>query len=195
MADETKTEMVNEQEAEQKPAEKSGEQTPETIEALKAKLAEAERKAQNKAEEAERHFKKLSKFEQEEAKRKEAEMTELEKATKRAEELEKQLAAKELAERKRAIAEKVGLPPALAVRLQGASDEELEQDATALLESLPKSEQKPKPSGINPTNPANASQNETEAQRKARIFGEKVDIFDPDFGKSHGGGFFINSKE
>ena len=60
----------------------------ETVEELKARLDEAERRAKNKADEADRHFKKLAKFEQEEAKRKEAEMTEIERANKRAQELE-----------------------------------------------------------------------------------------------------------
>ena len=194
MPDETKTETVEQKVPEQKPVEKPVEQVPETIESLKAKLAEAEHKAQNKAEEAERHFKKLSKLEQEEAKRKEAEMTELEKANKRAEELEKQLQARELADKKRTIAEKVGLPPALAVRLQGTADEEIEADAKALLESLPKPpEPQKKPSQIIPTaNPNNAQQGETEVQRKARIFGEKVDIFDPKFMQEHGGGVYFN---
>ena len=36
----------------------------ETVEELKARLEEAERRAANKAAEAERHFKKLAKFEQ-----------------------------------------------------------------------------------------------------------------------------------
>ena len=51
------------------------------------------------------------------------------------------------------IAAKVGLPSAFATRLQGNTAEELEADAKALLENLPKPEQKQKSPGLHPTNP------------------------------------------
>ena len=121
-------------------------------------------------------------------------MTEAEKATKRAQELEAKLKAYERAEAQRAAAEKVGIPAALASRLQGETPEELEADAKRLLELLPKP-QKPAP-GVNPTNPGNAN-NEfgmpggksglTEAQLRQWKYG----VSDP----TPGDGFSIKNKE
>jgi len=130
-------------------------------------------RAENK--EAAKAKKRLEEFEQAEAKRKEAAMTETEKATKRAAELEAKLKAYERTEAQRKVAEKVGLPAALATRLQGETPEELEADAKALLETLPKPT-KPAP-GINATNPGNASTQETREQKKARLAGTSPDVF------------------
>ena len=113
-------------------------------------------------------------------------MTDTEKANKRAGELEAKLKAYERAEMQRAAADKVKLPAALAARLQGNTPEELEADAKALLETLPKPE-KPAP-GINPTNPAGASGTETDAQKRARLLGTGINPFDVDFAKKAGGG-------
>ena len=105
--------------------------------------------------------KRLEELEAQEAKRKEAEMTEAEKATKRAQELEAKLHAYELSELQRAAAEKAGLPAQLAKRLQGSTAEELEADAKALAETLPKPTKT-----ANVTNPgANGSTQPTFEQR------------------------------
>ena len=141
-------------------------------------------RAENK--EAAKAKKRLEEFAQADAKRKEAEMTESEKATKRAQELEAKLKAYERTEAQRKAAEKVGLPGSLAIRLMGETPEELEADAKALLETLPKPT-KPTP-GINPTNPANASQEETRSQKKDRLAGKSFDVF------GSGGGIFWGEK-
>jgi len=127
------------------------------------------------AREAGKLKKRLDEIDAAEAKRTEAEMTETEKATKRAAELEAKLKAYERTEAQRKVAEKVGLPAALATRLQGETPEELEADAKALLETLPKPT-KPAP-GINATNPGNASTQETREQKKARLAGTSPDVF------------------
>lgn len=62
------------------------------------------------------------------AKAKEAELAQLQTALK----------AKELADLKRTIAEKVGLPTQLAARLVGETEADIETDAKSLLETLPK---------------------------------------------------------
>jgi hypothetical protein len=198
MPDEIKSEMDN---PTNQPAEMEGEKADQPkggAEMTPAEELEAMRAALKKANaEAARFRKQVEAIEAERKAKEEAEMTELQKAQKRAAELEAKLTALELAQKRREIAEKVGLPPALAARLQGASDEELEADAKALLESLPKPQEPPKkPSQlIPPVNPNSAQQTETDDQRRARLFGAKVDIFDPNFMKSHGGGVFINDKE
>lgn len=122
----------------------------ETVEELKARLDEAERRAKNKADEAERHFKKLAKFEQDEAKRKEAEMTEIELANKRAQELEVKVRQLEISRLQHDIAAKVGLPAILADRLKGETPEELEADAKLLLEAQPKQKAAPNTGATNP---------------------------------------------
>ena len=152
MADEKQTEMVTEIET---PEAASKVTETETISKAEFDKVAAALKEANK--EAASRRKRLEELEAEEAKRAEAAMTETEKATKRAQELEAKLKAYERTEAQRTVAEKVGLPAALATRLQGETPEELEADAKALLETLPKPT-KPAP-GINATNPANAGNN------------------------------------
>lgn len=127
----------------------------ETVAVSKAEFDKMAAALKEANKEAAARRKRLEELEAEEAKRKEAAMTETEKATKRAQELEAKLKAYERTEAQRAVAEKVGLPAVLATRLQGETPEELEADAKALLETLPKPT-KPAP-GINATNPGNAT--------------------------------------
>ena len=147
----------------------------ETVEELKARLDEAERRAKNKADEAARHFKKLEKFEQEEAKRKEAEMTEIELANKRAQELEAKVRQLEMNRLQHDIAAKVGLPAIYADRLKGETPEELESDAKLLLEAQPKQKAAPNTGATNPGE--QASKEETHAQKLTRLTGGEVDIW------------------
>ena len=147
----------------------------ETVEELKARLEEAERRAKNKADEADRHFKKLARFEQEEAKRKEAEMTELERANKHAQELEAKVRQLEISRLQHDIAAKVGLPSVLADRLKGETPEELEADAKLLLDAQPKQKAAPNLGATNPGDKAGA--NESHAQKKARLLGQSPDIW------------------
>lgn len=110
-----------------------------------AELAEAERKAKQ-----------------------EAEMTELDKANKRVAEAEAKAQRLEREAMQREIAAKVGLPAKLANRLQGETPEEMEADALAILEDLPKPP--PKTPGIVPTNPGtNGTTGETDEQRRIRL--------------------------
>lgn len=147
----------------------------ETVEELKARLDEAERRAKNKADEAERHFKKLAKFEQDEAKRKEAEMTEIELANKRAQELENEVRQLKISKLQHDIAAKVGLPAILADRLKGETPEELEADAKILLEAQPKQKAAPNTGATNPGE--QASKEETRAQKLTRLTGGEAEIW------------------
>src|SRR5512139_1652933 len=100
--------------------------------------------------------------------------------------------ALKLAEMRRAIAVKVELPLVFADRLQGETPEELEADAKKILEALPKA---PKPPTVSATNPgAGASQGETIAQQRARIYGASINPLDPDYAKTHGGGVIWKEK-
>ena len=191
MADEkaemAKTEQAGEMTADQQ----HSEATTEKVEVSKAEFEKMQAALKEANKEAAARRKRLEELEAAEAKRKEAEMTESEKATKRAQELEAKLKAYELGELQRAAAEKAGLPAQLAKRLQGSTAEELEADAKALADTLPK----PTKTTANVTNPgANGQQGETDAQRKARIFGTDFDPFDPETAKRKGGGFFITGE-
>lgn len=191
MADEkvemTKTEQATEMAADQQ----HSETTTEKVEISKAEFEKLQAALKEANREAAARRKRLEELEAAEAKRKEAEMTEAEKAQKRAQELEAKLKAYELTEMQRAAAEKAGLPAQLAKRLQGSTAEELEADAKELAETLPK----PTKTTASPTNPgANGQQGETDAQRKARIFGTDFDPFDPETAKRKGGGFFITGE-
>ena len=172
MVDESKApETGTEQQAETQVIDKA-----ETVEELKARLEEAERRAKNKAEEAERHFRKLTKLEQEEAKRKEAEMTEIELANKRAQELEAKVRQLEISRLQHDIAAKVGLPAIYADRLKGETPEELEADAKLLLEAQPKPKAAPNSGATNPGE--NGKPEETWAQKKQRLMGQPGSVWD-----------------
>jgi hypothetical protein len=94
-------------------------------------------------------------------------------------ELEKtkaELAARDLAEKKRTIAAKYNIPDQLATRLVGSTDEEIEADAKALAETLPKAEQKKASPG--PTHPGEGNQiQESDFQAKQRLMGQNADVF------------------
>lgn len=142
--------------------------------------------------EAAERRKRLEELEQAETKRKESEMSETDKLKKALAETETKLKQMERTSLQRAAAEKIGLPAVFANRLQGETPEELEADAKAILEALPKAQQ---PKG-NPTNPgANATQGETDVQRLARIHGQSVNVFDPTQNAQMGGGVRFVTKE
>lgn len=106
------------------------------------------------------------------AKQEEAEMTELQKVTKRAQELEAQLKAAQRATTANSIAAKVGLPAVFADRLKGETPEEMEADAKAILEALPKPAQKPTQPG--PTNPgAQGEKSKTHAEIVQELTGQR----------------------
>ena len=144
----------------------------ETVEELKARLDEAERRAKNKTEEADRQFKKLKKFEEEEAKRKEAEMTEIERANKHAQELEAKVRQLEISKLQHDIAAKVGLPAIYADRLKGETPEELEADAKLLLEAQPKQKAAPNTGATNPGEKAGSGDTFEDAHKRWKA-GEK----------------------
>ena len=82
--------------------------------------------------------KRLTDLEAAESKRKEAEMTELQKAQAKLTELETQLKDEKLARMRQEAAIKTGLPAVFTDRLKGETLEELEKDAQAIIEALPK---------------------------------------------------------
>jgi hypothetical protein len=102
-------------------------------------------------------------------------------------ELHNQLKARELGEMKRTVAERVGLPVALASRLAGESEADIERDAKTLLETLPKPS-KPGP-GIVPNPGAGATAVNSDAEMLKRIRSSSPDIFALSAAQQMGGGY------
>lgn len=148
---------------------------------------EATRAALKKANaEAAKRRKELEAIAEAEQKRKEAEMSEMDKLKAENERAMKELRQLQLNVLKQQIAKKLELPDALALRLQGETEEELLADGEALKATLPKAAKAPE---IRATNPGNAQPpTETDEQRRGRLMGKSQDIFNPVWAAQHGGG-------
>jgi len=185
MADEPKAGEIPEQ-----PEAAPAAQTGVTPEALQAELEQARAALKLANREAADRRKKLEAYEAAEQKKAEAEMTEAQKLKAQLEETASELKAMKSNELKRTVAAKHNLPEALALRLQGNTEEEMEADAKALADALPKPT--PKQPGPQPANPGAAGRaEETIEQKKARLFGEGLDIFSPEIQKRMGGGYTL----
>lgn len=126
------------------------------------KLRESEKQAKKDRAELER----LRQLEDE---RKKAELSETERL--KAELAERDLKLKQLTTKtqQQEIASKIGLPAVFATRIQGETPEEMEADAQAMLDALPKSKAAP---NVGATSPGeHAITGETEAQRLKRLLG------------------------
>ncbi len=182
MADEPKVGVTPEPQAPEQP---KASETPAAIDPAEFAKVQAALKEANR-EAAERR-KKLDAYEKAEAERKQAEMTEVERANAKMKEYETKLATLERDALVRRVADETGLPAALASRLQGATEEELKADAAKLLELVPAAPNKPKLK-TDPSNPGNAQKAETLAEMRARLIPGRVNIWDPAYNKSRGGG-------
>jgi hypothetical protein len=142
---------------------------------------------------ANKERKELQELRQREEERRLSAMTELEKLQKQAAELADANAKLNMEVLKRDVIAETGLPAQLADRLRGTNKEEMLADAKELLAILP-TQQTKQPPRINATNPANATANETDAQRRERLFGRNGKVFDIDSIIKGGGGVVINNK-
>lgn len=114
----------------------------------------------------------------------EAQKTEEQKLRERLEALEAENQKLELMRLQRQAADKHGLPPEFATRLQGKTLEELEADAELVAKLLPK---KATQTVANPGDNA-SGKGETEDQQRARVYGWNRNIFDPAEIEKRGGG-------
>lgn len=170
MAEEVKTETVEEEPKTtetvvEEPVTEPHTETVSPEEQIK-RMEAALKKANSEAAKSRKQLEALEKAEQE---RKDAELSETERLKKRLAEIEAEAANLKRTELQRQAAEKAGLPASLATRLQGETLEELETDAKALAETLPKKQAPP----LLTTNPGgNADGNgETDEQRRRRLLG------------------------
>ena len=148
------------------------------------KLREIEKQAKKDQKEFER-------LKADEQKRIEAQMSETERLQKQLAEFQQKNAELETNMLRRDVIVETGLPPQFADRLKGSTREELLEDAKSLASILPKHSQKSQAI----TNPADASLNETEAQKRERLFGRQSNIFDLKEIEKHGGGVVWQIKE
>ena len=141
------------------------------------KLREIEKQARKESKE-------LARLKAEEQKRIDAQMTETERLQKERDKYAQEAAQLRADLLRRQIIEETGLPPALADRLKGETQEELLADAKELLKLLPKQK-----NTQSPTNPGDAKAAETEAQKRERLLGtQNADIFSMEYITRGGGG-------
>jgi hypothetical protein len=127
----------------------------------------------------------------EEQKRLDAQMTESERLQKERDQLAQETAKLKADILRRDVIAETGLPPQLADRLKGETKDELIADAQELLKLMPK----PK-ANQSVTNPGGASPNETEQQKRERLFGgNQGNVFDIKSIEAGGGGVVWHDKK
>jgi len=147
-------------------------------------LREVEKKAKQDAKE-------LAALKAEAAKRAEAEMTEAERLKKQAEEATAENARLKADILRRDVIAETGLPALFADRLKGSTKEEMLEDAKEIMKAIPQAKVNPK---VPATNPANGEMVESEAQKRARLFGSQSNVFDLKAIEAQGGGVVWNTK-
>lgn len=179
----------------EKPVEAQGKVNPEDEVFDKARAMETIEKLREIEKQSKKEKRELEELRKAEQTRKDAELSESERLKKQLADAMTQLRESNLKQLRAEIAAEVGLPGALAQRLQGTNEEEIRADATRLLEVLPKVstetiKDKPKPPTLKPTNPGeNASQHQTREQQRADIFGVRsAGVFDQDVAAAKAGG-------
>lgn len=123
--------------------------------------------------------------------RAEAEMTEAQREKARADKAEQEKLALQADILRRDVIAETGLPAGFADRLKGANKDEMLADAKELLKLIPQPPN-PKAPHLNSTNPSNGQTNETDAQRRERLFGKQGNPFDLETIKNQGGGVIFN---
>ena len=140
-----------------------------------ARAMELIHKQREELKQAKKAAAELERYKLEEEKRKQAEMTESERLKAELDKARGELKAKTVRTMQIEVAAKLGLPNALSDRLKGETLEEMEEDAKAILEVLPKQKAAPNTGATNPGE--QASKEETRAQKLTRLTGGEVDIW------------------
>ena len=146
---------------------------PETFD--EARAMDLIRKQREELKQAKKAAAELERYRKLEEERKQAEMTESERLKAELDKLQGELKAKTVRTMQIEVAAKVGIPAALSDRLKGETLEEMEEDAKAILDMLPKQKAAPNSGATNPGE--QASKEETRAQKLTRLTGGEVDIW------------------
>jgi len=140
-----------------------------------ARAMELIRKQREELKQAKKAAAELERYKKAEEERKQAEMSETDRLKAELERAQSELKAKTVRTMQIEVAAKLGLPAALSDRLHGETLEEMEEDAKAILEALPKQKAAPNTGTTNPGE--QASKEETRAQKLTRLTGGEVDIW------------------
>lgn len=140
---------------------------------------------------AKQDAKELAQLKAEKQKQAEAEMTEAERLKKAADEAQQENAKLKSDILRRDVVAETGLPAIFADRLKGDTKEAMLADAQEIMKALPQIKVNPK---VPATNPANGELVETDAQKRARLFGKQSNAFDLAAIKEAGGGVVWNTK-
>lgn len=146
------------------------EQKPEEFD--EARAMDLIRKQREELKQAKKAAAELERYKKMEDERKQAEMTESERLKAELDKLQSELKAKTVRTMQIEVAAKVGLPNALSDRLHGETLEEMEEDAKAILEVLPKQKAAPNTGATNPGEKA-GSGDDFEAAHNRWKAGEK----------------------
>ena len=140
-----------------------------------ARAMELIHKQREELKQAKKAAAELERYKKLEEDRKQAEMSETERLQAELDKARGELKAKTVRTMQIEVAAKVGIPAALSDRLKGETPEEMEEDAKAILDMLPKQKAAPNSGATNPGEKAGA--NETWAQRKQRLEGAPPNIW------------------
>ena len=140
-----------------------------------ARAMELIHKQREELKQAKKTAAELERYRKMEEERKQAEMSETERLQAELDKARGELKAKTVRTMQIEVAAKVGIPAALSDRLKGETPEEMEEDAKAILDMLPKQKAAPNSGATNPGEKAGA--NETWAQRKQRLEGAPPNIW------------------
>ena len=138
----------------------------------KARAMDLIRKQRDELKQAKKAAAELEHYKKLEEERKQAEMTESERLKAELGKLQSELTAKTVRTMQIEVAAKLGLPAALSDRLKGETLEEMEEDAKAILEVMPKQKAAPNLGATNPGEKA-GSGDDFETAHKRWKAGEK----------------------
>jgi hypothetical protein len=130
------------------------------------------RKQREELKQAKKAAAELERYKLEEEKRKQAEMTESERLKAELDKARSELKAKTARTMQIEVAAKVGIPAALSDRLKGETLEEMEEDAKAILDMLPKQKAAPNTGATNPGEKAGSGDTFEDAHKRWKA-GEK----------------------
>lgn len=136
-------------------------------------------------------LKELEQLKAEKKQREDAELSEAERLKKERDEMAAENAKIKSDLLRREAVDAAGLPATWADRIKGSTKEELFADAEELAKSLPQTKVAPK---VPATNPSNATQDETDAQIRTKLFGGATRL-DNETIKRLGGGVVWNIKK
>lgn len=155
-----------------------------------ARAANTIKQQREEAKQLKAQLKELETLKAEKKAKEDAELTELQRLQKQTAELQAEKNRLAIEVLRRDVISETGLPAAFADRIKGDTKDAMLADAQEILKLLPQTSTKTPPT-LPATNPNGASLTESDAQMRARLFGNQGSIFDVNEAKKNGGGVII----